>query len=677
MRARQVLLAVGLLALAAPVVPAQEPFAVAPTYSLRPDGVCQELTGGSFGDLAKKNVHWDATTKTIKLTAAKNEEMAVQIVIPQQGSGFAGKMSDLRGPGTISADRASFSALIWVVDVNKKLSPDLVIPLDGSVKDIRTFDVPVAFEGLPKATNTVGAMLFEVWVPKTAAAGLYKGTVSVLKGGAEMAKLPLELTVLDMVLPDAPAFAFDLLDYAMPAGGLGYKETLNGNGLGVPATMAPAEAKAANYQIYKLAADNRCFINILPYNGSRGNPKFAAPIIGKGKDAKVMSWTEFDDLFAPILNGKCNKFGQPPAHFTLAFNSNYPYLCDGEVAAQFDWRPFATTIPEGPGKMPELKEFEDTNKTIAQEYIRHFAEKGWTKTRFEVYHNQKANPQRNKLPWKLDEPVAKPDYQALGYFFNTAHWAFDGSAAKGVQVVTRIDIGHFHCNKLLTPDGNTTACWKAKAYDTGDAAKYLKGPTDHWVIGITHAEGAQPLLKDYKAPGKKVMLYGTAAEGDLQQHFGPFTGICVKLAKLGAVGYITYKVDVAAGNPNGPTRDYVLYNGKSSLGYDGALASRRLKLWRDSVNTYDYIVAARQKNPAAVEALLDQMVRLGLSADKDYRTKSKSRGYAVSNNVEDYSTFKLKLAEIATGKKLGAGELAGFSDKFTGSGSADKITGFD
>ena len=662
----------GLALLASGVVHAQDVFVVDGTYSLRPDGVCQELTGGAFGDLAKKNAHWDAATKTIKLTAAKNEEAAVEIVIPQAGAGFAGKMSDLKGPGTIPADRATFSALVWVVDVNKKLSPDLVIPLDGSVKGIRTFDVPVAFEGLPKAANTVGAMLFEVWVPKTAVAGLYKGTVSVMKGGAEIAKLPLELTVLDLALPDAPAFAFDLLDYAMPFG-----EVLNGNGLGVPATKMSDAGKAANYQIYKLAADNRCYINILPYGGSRGNPKFAAPIIGKGTEAKVMSWTEFDDLYAPILDGKCNKFGQPPAHFTLAFNANYPYLCDGEIAGQFNWMPLATTMPEGPGKNPVLKEFEDTNKTIAQEYIRHFADKGWTKTRFEVYHNQKANPKRNRIPWKLDEPVAKPDYQALGYFFNTAHWAFDGAAAKGVQVVTRIDIGHFHCNKMFTPDGKPSVCWKAKAYDTGDAPKYLKNTTDHWVIGITHAEGAQPLLKDYEGPNRKVMVYGTAGESALQQHYGQFAGTCVRLAKMGVVGMIVYKVDISAGNPNGSARDYVLYNGKTSLGYEGALASRRLKLWRDSVNTYDYIVAARKKNPAAADALLDKMVRVGLSGDKDYRNQSKSRGYWVSNNVEDYTTFKLKLAEIATGVKLGAGELGGFSDRFTACGSADKIVGYD
>ena len=667
----------GMAWLTARMVQAQGIFVVSDTYSLRPDGVCQELAGGAFGLLAQKNGHWDAATKTVRLTAAQNEEAAVQMVIPRAGKGFAGKMTELKGPGAIAPDRATFSALVWVKDAKGKLSPDLVIPLDGSVKDIRAFDVPVAFEGLPKAANTIGAMLFEVWVPRDAAAGLYKGAVSVLEGGAEIEKFNLELTVLGFALPDMPAFAFDLLDYGMPADGLGLKAALNGNGLNVPATRIPDETKAANYQIYKLAADNRCFINALPYHSQRGAPRYAAPVAGRGADAKVMSWAEYDDLMGPILDGKCSKFGQPPAHFTLAFNVNYPHICDGEPSRQFDWRPYAKTMPEGPGQNPAFKEFEEANRTIAQDYIRHFAEKGWTKTRFEVYHNQKANPERNRVPWKLDEPVDTADYQALGYLFNTAHWAFEGAAAKRVQVVTRLDLGHFHCNKMLTPDGKATACYKAKQYDTGNADKYLKGPTEHWVIGITHAEGAQPLLKDCEGPGRKVMVYGTAGDGALDQHYGQFAAECIKLARIGIVGRIVYKVDIGAGNPNGASKDYALYNGKMSLGFSGALASRRLKLWRDSVNTYDYIAAARKNNAAAVDALLEKMVRVGLSSDRQYREQSKSRGYWINNNVEDYDTFKLKLAEIATGTKLGAGELAGFSDTFTSCGSADKIAGYD
>src|SRR5437773_1064838 len=93
-------------------------FAISAVYSLRTDGVCQEITGGSLDGLARKNGHWDAATKTVKLAAARNEEAAVQLVIPRAGKAFAEQMSELRGPGTISANCATFSALLWVKDAD-------------------------------------------------------------------------------------------------------------------------------------------------------------------------------------------------------------------------------------------------------------------------------------------------------------------------------------------------------------------------------------------------------------------------------------------------------------------------------------------------------------------------------------------------------------------------------
>ncbi len=197
------------------------------------------------------------------------------------------------------------------------------------------------------------------------------------------------------------------------------------------------------------------------------------------------------------------------------------------------------------------------------------------------------------------------------------------------------------------------------------------------MIGVIHAEGAAHLLPAYDGPGRKLMVYGTAGDASLDQHYGQFAGECIRWARIGVVGRVVYKLDLSAGDPNRAGQNYVLYNGKSSLGFDGALASRRLKLWRDSVNLFEYIAAARQKDAPAVEALLEKMVRVGPSSNPEYRRQSNSRGYWVNNNVEDYAVFKRKLAEIATATKLGAGDLQGFSDAFTPCGSADRIVGYD
>jgi hypothetical protein len=263
---------------------------------------------------------------------------------------------------------------------------------------------------------------------------------------------------------------------------------------------------------------------------------------------------EYDDLFGPILDGQCNKFGQPPAHFTLPFNVNYPHRCDSEPKRQFDWMSLANRLPSGPGLSAELKEFEETNRAIAQEYLRHFAERGWTRTRFEIFHNQKPSPNQNRIPWKLDEPIEENDYRALEYLFNTSRWAFafafEKPASNQVQVVTRLDIGHFHCEQMLTPEGKPTKDYKAKQFDSHNAPRYLKDVTDHWVIGIVHAEGAQHLLANYEGPGRKIMVYGTSGDTALDQHYGQFAGECVRWARMGIVGRVDYKVDLASGNPN-------------------------------------------------------------------------------------------------------------------------------
>ncbi|NIV03429.1 MAG: hypothetical protein GWN59_02015, partial [Calditrichae bacterium] len=92
---------------------ADDIFVVSDVYGIKPDGSCNEIKGGHFGELKLNNVHWNANNKTIKLYGAKNEEVAVQIVIPQSGKGFWANMSNLEGPSTIQGGRATFSAMAW------------------------------------------------------------------------------------------------------------------------------------------------------------------------------------------------------------------------------------------------------------------------------------------------------------------------------------------------------------------------------------------------------------------------------------------------------------------------------------------------------------------------------------------------------------------------------------
>jgi len=649
---------------AAPQRGGEDIYAVSAVYSYLPDGSVSERTNGDLGDLRRKNGHFDGATRTVKLYGAQNEEVAVQIVIPFLGEGFSGKAGAI---GEIPADRVSFS-LIAYDKVGAKLQPDVIIPLDGSVAALRTFDVPLRIKGLPEAGNKQGMMLMEVWIPKTAAPGVQKGTVSVLEGEREIAKLNVELTVYPFAIPDQPTFRLDYLTYGSPLNELGMDARLDSGG-GRDFKTDP-RAIEVEHQTYRLTQDHRGFLNILPYKSQRGNPTYAYPVKGTGKSAKIVSFDGFDERFGPILDGKTNKYGQPPACFTLPFNINYPYTMQEDPAKQFDFRPFKDSIPEGPGRHKDLAEFEETFRAVAQETVDHFAKKGWTKTSFEVFFNQKPG-KSNRTPWKLDEPVEGIDYKALRYFYNVAKWGFEGADKKGVKIITRIDIGHWECEGFETLEGKPTACYKKKDFNSKDAEKVLKPVVDRWVAGHTHVSAAHRLIPRYNTPQVLFDEYGGSGQGST--HFGGFAGLCWQSAFLGTEGHVFYKASFLP--PSSIDDACMLYSGKD-LGFTGILASRRVKILRTSANDFDYLVLAKQKGPKEVEELIRKVVRIGAAADLQYRKLSKTIEPYFTNNVEDILTARRIAASIITGTDAGA-TLEGFSPLYTPNGAPDGIVGYD
>lgn len=660
-------------------------FVTSPIYALKADGGTPDIASGSFGELAKKNGHWDAASKTIAMVAAKNEEVAVQIVIPQEGAGFSARLSDLSGPGTIKADRATFSAVVWSKAENN-LFNDVVIPLDGSVAGIKTMDIPCTIKGVAEVQNKAGAILFELWVPRDAKAGAYTGTLKVLNAGAEVDSLTVKLTVFDFALPDQPSYAFEYLCYDMPF----KSRVVSGDGVPLRAVKMPERQLKMNHQVYKLAFDNRAFVNVLPYHGQRGAPVYAYPVSGQGAEAKITSFAEYDEVFGPILEGKVNKFGKGPIHYTLPFNANYPHVCQGEPEKQFDWMGYRKTIPEGPGKDAKLKEFEDTNKAIAEQMFKHFAEKDWKEPIYEFYHNQKpdgvgnskkSGGSRNRLCWKLDEPTDKEDYQGLRYFLNVNKWSVAGLGSLGLKFANRIDLGHFHCDKLEDPSGKVVGCSNGKSWDKGDGKGILGSVVDHWVLGVVHADGARGLIPSYERPGTKMETY-SAQPLKARVNQCVYRGETYRAARRGTVGNVYFKLDLSCGDPaslggagkSASYAEFMLYDG-TKVGFDGALAARRTKLWRDAINDFDYIAMAKAKDPVATKAVVERMTVVGELGGK---THAKVASISSNNNPESYLAAKNALADIIAGKKVDVIKaIPGRSKDFAPSSEGDKITNYD
>jgi hypothetical protein len=640
-------------------------FALDPAYSVMPDGSVTELRNRDPGPLRTDNGHFDAQRKTIRLYGAQNQEVAVQLVVPFQGRRFSARVEGL---GVVPADRVTFSAIAWSRGAAGRLLPDVIVPLDGSVAGLRTFDVPLKVAGLPEVGNRQGLLLMEVWIPKTAAPGVHRGAVSVLQDGKELAQLGVDLTVFPLQLPDRPAFRMDYLSYGGPLRYWGLDATL-GEGGSTESKLTPAAA-AAELQAFAVALDNRGYLNVLPYASQRGTAFYGYPVQGAGRTARILSFDSFDQRFGPLLDGRIGKYRTPPPLFTLPFNLNYPYTMQSDPARQFAWEPFKTTIPDGPGREPRLAELEDTWRAIGQQTLAHFAEKGWTRTAFEIFNNQKPAA-NNRSPWNLDEPVEGPDFRALRYLFTLARWAFEGAAARGLTVVTRVDIGHWECDGLRAPDGTVTGCYKAKDYGPADGRGQLQPVVDRWVVGHVHVHGARDLVSRYNTG--HVMFDEYTGSGVSSTHGGEFSGLAWIAHRLGIEGRMIYHAGYL--DPATVSGDGALYSGRG-LGFTGVLASRRVKLWRDAVNDYDLIALARKTDAAATAALVDKMTRPGLSSDPNYRARSRTVETYVTNNVEDLLRARRLAAAIAAGEKPPT-TLEGFSPRYTPAGSIDSIVGFD
>ena len=70
-------------------------------------------------------------------------------------------------------------------------------------------------------------------------------------------------------------------------------------------------------------------------------------------------------------------------------------------------------------------------------------------------------------------------------------------AARGITIVTRVDIGHWECDGLRTPEGTVTGCYKAKDFGPAGARALLQPVVDRWVVGHVHVHGAQDLVSRY------------------------------------------------------------------------------------------------------------------------------------------------------------------------------------
>ncbi|MDP6634469.1 MAG: DUF4091 domain-containing protein [Phycisphaerae bacterium] len=305
---------------------------------------------------------------------------------------------------------------VWSVPKDGKNFGEVLVPLRKDEK----FSIPWAQN---KITGQKCQTIFvDIWAPAAVGWGEYVSDLTVSCGGRRVAVLPLKIELAGAALSDSFHIAADMNTYSSPARALGARNS---------------DAKAfiaAERKYYRLAHAHRMTLAVLPYSqdGSiawRGAPKLS----GAGAKCKVTDWSDWDERFGPLLDGSAFALkkgyvgpgaGRGLRNIYLPLHENWP----SPLGKNF--RPFPPPrdyqkMLEWTADLPPIENCVLPGVSAAwinvlTDFRKHLADKGWTKTQYQVYLNNKYYFRRNNgrgvSLWLLDEPMAADDFLALRYF---------------------------------------------------------------------------------------------------------------------------------------------------------------------------------------------------------------------------------------------------------------------
>lgn len=435
---------------------------------------------------------------------------------------------------------------------DKHYYPDALIP----VRLPYSFQVPDPDNVIQ--SQSVRAFWVDLWIAPTVKPGTYRGR-AILQDGSARRTVPFTISVLSAEIP-----AKDIVDVDSNSYGYGwvrqqFPKTLAGSG---------NEEKLFRLvqQYYRIFYENRGIYHILGYGHSGYiDPGFAPETAGTGAQMHVVSWDKFDRLFGPVLDGSAfadTRRGAKPIPFMyLPINPDWP-------GSFLDWGE--------PGYQAEF-----TN--VVGEMEKHFREKNWTSTHFEVFFNQK---KRYKgFNWDGDEVRFPKDNQ----YFLIYHDLLQKSLPANTPV-------HF----VMRADSSWTM---------NQQMHLLKN-----VIGLWCASGGMftwyadnlPMLRQH---GDIVWIYGGTPS--VWETSSAITFDPLRAWILGVDGFVRWLAVSPGPDPWHSLKDggteTLVYSG-DRFGLAGPVPSIRLKLQRNAVQDLDLLeIEAKQGSRAAIQ---EQVVHL-------------------------------------------------------------------
>ncbi|MCX6621478.1 MAG: DUF4091 domain-containing protein, partial [Acidobacteria bacterium] len=341
--------------------------------------------------------------------------------------------------------------------------PDPLIPLTAA------FDIPARDNAVPG--QTAQPVFADVYIPRDARPGHHTGQLLVTSADGLRQEIRVEVDVLPVVLPDKLNFLVDLNCYGGVNAGWNLQR-------GTP------EYRELEIAYHRMAHMHRSNLDVLGYNHDGRVEADHAPLLsGAGADTKIADWSGWDALFGPLVEGSAfqdlPRTGVPVPVVYLPFFEGWP----GDYRRGYKWDD--PTVPRTEEEYQQLltrhaltagpiedgfsQEYKDRSVTVASQFARHIVDKGWLKTRYMVFFNDKyyfkrpSQGGRGISWWLMDEPNHRDDSRAMSFLADL--FLRGTSKYPAAPIVFRIDLSRVEWARDLLTDQIDIDCTSQHLFD--------------------------------------------------------------------------------------------------------------------------------------------------------------------------------------------------------------------
>ncbi len=502
--------------------------------SLRPDPF-----GGIVG-ADKKDLNpspaFATTRNPLTLAGARGGYVSFHLIVKApEGGDYQLALNPGDKSGKLQADL--FREWFHFIEREKGYYPDALIPVSTPYSS----RLPDPDNKIDK--QTAQAFWVDIWIPRDATPGIYH-CLAILTAGKKQHSLPVEVKVVPAVIPDEDVILMDHNSY-----GSSFLADLHEN------IKVPSDDSIRLIHLYhRIFYEHRGVYHQLGYgHGGKVIREFAPELTGSGRAKRIEDWSLYDRHYGPLFDGSAfagSRRGPRPIPFVyLPINPEWP--------ASFLWW-------GEPGY-----EVEFTN--VVSQMERHFREKGWTQTRFEMFFNHKKR--YKAFPWDGDEVRFTDDDS----FF--------------------MEYGRL-LKKALPPDSPVKFVFRTDASWTMEHQfKAFAGIINFWVCGGGMFSWFPEWAKELKARGDIVWIYG--GPPGISRTSSSITINPLRTWLYGIDGWVHWQTVEPGKDPwfhsdGGGTA--LVYPG-DRFGVKGPIPSVRLKLQRNCVQDITLLDSFKSSRP--------------------------------------------------------------------------------